>query len=154
MNPIIIESPFKGDKLFTIEANLRYAQRAMLHALSIGEAPFLSHLLYPQVVPETVFGRGLGIAAGLTISKHFRTVVFYMDHGLSGGMRNACDRYFAEGKEIVFRVIGSVDSPLPGSEMLKHFDHLKGSRQNLVPNTGPWQESLDEGTISTDIRRA
>ena len=104
MKKVIIESPYAGD----VERNLGYARRCLRDSLRRGEAPIASHLLYTQdgvlddLIPEE---RSLGINAGLewltVADKH----IFYMDHGMSKGMKNALMRSIETDIEIEFRMI-------------------------------------------------
>lgn len=104
MKKVIIESPYAGD----VERNLEYARRCLRDSLRRGDAPIASHLLYTQdgvlddLIPEE---RSLGIKAGLewltVADKH----VFYMDHGMSKGMKNALMRSIEADIEIEFRMI-------------------------------------------------
>lgn len=89
----IIESPYKV-KIDGIasdhEAYVNYAKKCLEHSLSLGEAPFASHLLYTQVLDDNVpEQREQGIDAGLAwlwvADKH----VFYIDYGISEGMFKA-----------------------------------------------------------------
>ena len=90
MKLIIIESPYAGD----IEANTEYARRCMLHSLRLGEAPIVSHLLYPQVLNERLAEeRLLGIKAGLAWRRVAELRVFYTDRGWSKGMVAARSMY-------------------------------------------------------------
>ena len=95
MKLVILESPYAGD----VEANVVYARACLLDSLRRGEAPIASHLLYTQVLDDTVpEERALGIAAGLA----WRAVpgvlpVFYTDRGWSRGMLAARDTYEREG---------------------------------------------------------
>ncbi len=104
MRLVIIESPYAGD----IERNVDYARACMRHALSLGEAPIASHLLYTQPgvlrddVPEE---RAQGIAAGLAWRKVAEAAVFYTDLGWSTGMKAAWDVYDREGLPYEFRRI-------------------------------------------------
>lgn len=55
-----LESPYAGD----VARNRMYARRAMLDCLRHGEAPFASHLLYTQVLDDTIpEDRELGMSA-------------------------------------------------------------------------------------------
>ena len=45
---VIIESPFKGNTPAEEAENIAYAKEVMRDSLYRGEAPFASHLLYPQ----------------------------------------------------------------------------------------------------------
>jgi hypothetical protein len=47
---VIIESPYAGDP----DGNLAYARAALADSLARGEAPFASHLLYPQVLDDMI----------------------------------------------------------------------------------------------------
>jgi hypothetical protein len=85
MRLVAIESPYAGD----VERNERYARAALAHSLSLGEAPFASHLLYTQPgvlkddVPEE---REQGIDAGLEWAVRADARVVYYDLGVSEGM--------------------------------------------------------------------
>jgi hypothetical protein len=82
--PVILESPYAGD----VEKHLNYARRCMLDCLLRNEAPFLSHLLYTQVLDDTdPDHRAAGIAAGQTWTSLAKKVVVYIDHGISRGMK-------------------------------------------------------------------
>lgn len=87
----ILETPFAGD----VEGNIAYARKCMHDMLLRGEAPYASHLLYtqPTVLDDTIKeDRDLGIYAGFAW-KHLPQVhtVFYMDKGMSEGMKLAED---------------------------------------------------------------
>jgi hypothetical protein len=97
---VILESPFAtrsitlpdGSEYVCQEgANIAYA-RACMHDCLVthGQAPYASHLLYTQEgvldddIPEE---RNLGIKAGLEIGRKADLRVFYVDRGVSSGMR-------------------------------------------------------------------
>lgn len=83
---VMIESPYAGD----IACNIAYAQMAVQHSLSLGEAPFAMHLLYPQVLRDEVpEERELGISCGLAWLAKADLVAFYIDLGTSAGMIEA-----------------------------------------------------------------
>lgn len=83
MTRVVIESPYAGD----VEANLAYARKAMLDCLSRGEAPLASHLLYTQVLDDTIPEyRELGIEAGFAWNELADIVAVYTDRGISLGM--------------------------------------------------------------------
>ena len=84
----IIESPYAGD----VERNLEYARLCLLDSLKRGESPLCSHLLYTQVLDDTIpEERELGINAGLEWLKVAEKHVFYIDYGYSKGMLHARD---------------------------------------------------------------
>jgi hypothetical protein len=86
MRRVILESPFAGD----IEAHVAYARRCLRDCLARGEAPIASHLLYPQILDDSIAAeRALGIAAGLGWLRLAEAMVAYIDYGISPGMRAA-----------------------------------------------------------------
>jgi hypothetical protein len=104
MRLVIIESPYAGN----VEANVAYARRAIRDALSRGEAPLASHLLYTQPgilrdeVPEE---RQWGIDAGLAWGKVAEATVVYVDLGISKGMRYGIAAAEQMGRRVEFRRI-------------------------------------------------
>lgn len=85
---IILESPYAGD----IDRNIEYARLCMLDSLQRGECPLASHLLYTQVLDDTIPSqRTMGIEAGLAWRKVAEKTVFYCDYGYSKGMQYAFD---------------------------------------------------------------
>lgn len=108
---VILESPYAGE----VEANVAYARRAMRHALSIGEAPMVSHLLYTQVLDDNnAHDRQLGIAAGLAWRLAAQASVLYLDRGLSSGMKYGIKEVVKYGIPIEARWL---DSPVHSSEL-------------------------------------
>lgn len=102
MRRVIIESPYAGD----IKRNEQYARECMLDSLRRGEAPFLSHLLYTQVLDDTEPNdRSLGIEAGLSWQSQAEAVIVYGDYGLSEGMKIAIDRAQMNNIPVVYRWI-------------------------------------------------
>lgn len=80
---VIVESPYAGD----VDLNERYARACMLDSLGRGEAPYLSHLLYTQVLDDRVDAeRRLGINAGWAWLRAAQLVAVYNDLGTSPGM--------------------------------------------------------------------
>lgn len=122
MRLVIIESPYAGPTPEAVAANVAYARACLLDSLLRGEAPIASHLLYTQVLDDTVpVQRALGIAAGLAWRKavafqppdrmemiltgvsmtEFTPVLpaFYVNRGMSHGMLAAAALYQNEGIE-------------------------------------------------------
>jgi|SRR5581483_3426346 len=84
MKRVILESPYSGN----VAENLDYARQCMKHSLSQNEAPFPSHLLYPQVLnDDNVLERDQGIKAGFAWHKSADYSVVYVDRGISTGMK-------------------------------------------------------------------
>lgn len=106
MRLVILESPYAGSR----QTNLQYAYRCMLHSLSLGEAPFASHLLYPQFLQDDdPDQRALGMGAGLEWLRQAEASVVYTDLGVSPGMVAGINRAQALGKPIEYRSIGYVE---------------------------------------------
>lgn len=81
---VIVESPYKGD----VRLNKGYARLAMLDSIFRGEAPFASHLLYTQMLDDNdTEERMLGITLGFAWRQVAHLVAFYVDLGMSDGMR-------------------------------------------------------------------
>lgn len=67
--------------------NVRYARACLLDALSRGESPIASHLLYTRVLDEAdPLQRAQGIEAGLAWRRVADASVLYTDRGISPGM--------------------------------------------------------------------
>ena len=97
---VIIESPYKGNR----ELNKEYAQAAMLDSLTRGEAPFLSHLLYTQVLEDSIpEQRTLGIEAGLQFGRLCHKTVVYTDLGISNGMWQGIESAIDHDRPVEYR---------------------------------------------------
>lgn len=104
MKHVLIESPFSGDE----HRNTRYARACMLDSLNRGEAPFLSHLLYTQVLNDRIpDDRAIGITAGLALGSLMNLTAVYEDLGISGGMLLGIERAKEQGRPIEHRKLGS-----------------------------------------------
>jgi len=101
MKRVILESPYAGD----VEINIDYARKCVRHSLSLGESPIASHLLYTQ---ENILNddieeeRNLGINAGLVWKEVAELQVFYIDYGISKGMKYGMD--YAKEHNIPFEI--------------------------------------------------
>jgi hypothetical protein len=86
MKRVILESPYRGE----VEANLAYARRCVLDCLQRGESPIVSHLLFTQMLDDSIADqRKLGIDAGMAWIHVADAMVLYIDRGISEGMREA-----------------------------------------------------------------
>ena len=104
MKKVIIESPYAGD----IERNIKYARVCLKDSLNRNEAPLASHLLYTQegVLDDTVERERMqGINAGLAWIEFADIHVFYIDYGMSDGMKYALNYSTDKGVKTVFRKI-------------------------------------------------
>lgn len=109
MRRVVIESPYNGNRAL----HEAYAREAMLDCLRRGEAPFASHLLYPQVLDDdTPEDRRLGMAVGFEWGRAADAVVVYMDLGFSAGMASGIERATRAGKIIEYRYLRN---PVPAN---------------------------------------
>lgn len=106
----IIESPFKGqgDNPEAIiedrKKKMDYARECCRDSYTRGEHPFASHLFYPQFMNDNdPTERQAGINFGYDHWKDARSVVFYVDLGLSDGMIAALRRAIDKKLAIEFR---------------------------------------------------
>jgi len=103
---VIIESPYAGD----VERNTTYARACVRDALSRGEAPLASHLLYTQpgiLRDHEPAERQRGIDAGLAWGKVAEATVVYLDYGMSAGMKYGVDNAIAAGRPVEYRFLFS-----------------------------------------------
>lgn len=124
MKRVIIESPYAGRFSFPhgpewlrkiIEwigkkidryKNIKYARECMKDSLSRDEAPFLSHLLYPQVLNDNkIMERPQGIQAGVEWGKCADAIAVYQDRGITPGMKSSIKVYKKAGIKIEYRSI-------------------------------------------------
>lgn len=99
---VIIESPYAGD----IDANVAYARSCVRDALTRGEAPIASHLLYtqPGILDDQIPSeRHLGIDAGLAWRRVAEKTVVYTDRGISDGMKHGIAAAVAAGIPVEYR---------------------------------------------------
>ena len=111
---VIVESPFfvKGDESKTQE-NVKYARECMLDSLRRGESPFLSHLLYTQVLDDNnPEDRMLGILAGLEWGKKAEATIVYIDRGISPGMEKGIQHARDNHRPIFYRSLHEKDMKL------------------------------------------
>lgn len=95
MRRVIIESPFAGETPEELAANIAYARACCADAWKRGEDPFASHLLYPQFLDDkNAEERKAGIERGYAMWPHAAVIVFYVDRGISNGMKAALARAF------------------------------------------------------------
>ena len=130
MKRVIIESPYAGrgdndgKRYLDKQDNINYARKCLDDALSRGEAPLASHLLYTQdEIPEDL---ALGIEPGLVWGECADQVCVYVDRGITKGMIKGIERAINEGREIVFRSLKSGEEAPWDSEIL----YLMGPRDN------------------------
>lgn len=105
MRPVILESPFAGDR----DRNTLYARRAVRDCLLRGDAPIASHLLFPQpgILDEDIEAeRDWGIKAGHTWIPLASALVVYQDYNISKGMNWGIGVARKHGVPVEYRNIG------------------------------------------------
>jgi hypothetical protein len=119
MRLVVVESPYAGrggwlGQVFGRWRNRRYARACVRDALSRGEAPMASHLLYTQpgiLCDQVPAERQWGIDAGLAWGAVAQATVVYLDRGVSRGMSYGIARAKAEGRPIEFRTLARRSPP-------------------------------------------
>ncbi len=113
MKRVIIESPLAGHGRWWIQRvwnrwmNVRYARACMKDSLKRLEAPFASHLLYPQALDDSDFhGRTMGILAGQRWIEAADLIAIYTDRGTSHGMALGIRAAMRLGKPVEYRTLG------------------------------------------------
>jgi len=101
---VYIESPYAGDEEFSVEDHIEYAKLCMKDSLERGEHPFVSHLLYPQVLDDlTPDERRQGMKAGEAWAGYADLRAVYVDQGQSRGMDWGISRAEKQGQRIEYR---------------------------------------------------
>ncbi len=104
---VILESPYAGD----VEKNIAYARRCLLDSLRRGEAPFMSHLLYTQVLDDKVLElRQEGLFAGWAWLPVAKEIIFCTDLGISPGMRESLELCKRFGYNYLYRKLDTCGS--------------------------------------------
>lgn len=128
MTRVIIESPFNGTP-DEIKLNIEYAQLCLKKSLEAGEAPFASHLLYTQVLDDSIHTeRRRGIDASKPWYEVVDKVAFCVDRGISNGMIEGAVQAVRSGLDFSFRSyygVGGYDRYLekPHIEVLHAFNN-------------------------------
>ena len=85
---VIIESPYMG----SVQRNIAYAQQCMGDSLKRGEAPFASHLLYTQILDDTIpQQRMMGMQRAFEWYRCADLMAVYTDRGISSGMQKGME---------------------------------------------------------------
>ncbi len=120
MKRVIIESPFRGENEYQRERNEKYARECMKDSIRRGEAPFLSHLLYTQVLDEKIpHERSTGISLGLVWGSAADCTVVYTDNGITEGMEIGIQHAKELGRPIEYRILPTRETGLSFVERLK-----------------------------------
>lgn len=86
MKTVCIESPLAGD----FALNVSYARVCLRYCIEQGVSPYASHLLLTQVYNDLdPVQRESGIAAGLVMGNQCDARWYFVDLGISDGMKRA-----------------------------------------------------------------
>ncbi len=108
---VYIESPFAKSATNSVEDHEEYARLCMIHSLELGEFPFASHLLYPQVLDDlVVIDRKAGMRAGESWALYADIRAIYTDLGTSRGMNWGEANATKLGQKIEYRSIHEEDT--------------------------------------------
>lgn len=129
IHTVMIESPFEGGTDREVD-NVEYAKRCMNDALRRGEAPCLSHLLYPKTLDDTIpEQRERRIKSGHAIAARLEAWIFYLDRGMTRGMLEGVDAAVAAGFRPFHRVAASPGfGPYERPILFRTFDPEIGDR--------------------------
>lgn len=106
MRRVIIESPFRGATPSDEARNVRYARSCLLDSLRRGEAPYASHLLFPQVLNDANPSERMhGLEAGMAWGSAADLVAVYMNLGRSEGMEHGIRAAEEAGLAVEYRTL-------------------------------------------------
>lgn len=113
MIPVVIESPFgtrpDGSRASPdeVQRNLRYLAACIRDSFARGEAPFASHGIYPMALDgRDADQRKLGMEAGFAWGRFAAVRVFYMDLGVTPGMKAGLLRANEMQQDVEERLLG------------------------------------------------
>lgn len=99
---VIIETPYAGK----IEENVRYAALCCRDSFLRGENPFASHLFYPSFLDDRLSEeRKAGIELGYELWDSCSKIIFYVDKGMSNGMKASFERAVSLHKKVEIRYL-------------------------------------------------
>lgn len=139
MKRVIIESPFRGENAYQEERNRRYAMECMKDSLQKGEAPFLSHLLYTQVLNEAIpEERELGITTGFVWGEVADITAVYFDNGVTEGMKQGIVHAIKCGRVVEYRQLNGAkvnvdtDKSIKLKSILQHVSDYFGFHPEII----------------------
>ena len=104
---VIIESPYMG----LVKTNLSYARKCMLDSLMRGESPFASHLLYTQVLDDTIAEqRAMGLQRAFNWYECAELMAVYTDLGITAGMKLGVKKAKELSIDIEYRTLNGNNS--------------------------------------------
>lgn len=108
MTRVVVESPLAAPTVLDRELNILYARACVRDCFLRGEAPFASHLLYPQpgiLDDGNAADREIGLAAGFAISRDFELTAVYTDLGISSGMERGIKEAERLERKVEYRTV-------------------------------------------------
>lgn len=121
MKLVIIESPYFNKNNKILNLNIKYARECMKECLYNDEAPYLSHLLYTQILDDNIIEeRTFGINAGFEFRKQINTTIVYTDLGITDGMYLGILNALKNKNKIEYRSLKDINNFI--SKNLKNFD--------------------------------
>lgn len=98
--PVVVESPYAAGPNGTVAQNLDYLDECLSWCIEEGYSPYASHGLLTRVLRDTLpQQRWAGIEAGYVFHDALGLVIFFIDLGMSPGMKLALDRCARKGTE-------------------------------------------------------
>lgn len=105
MKLISVESPFAPTATSTTDEHIRYARKACRFVALKGYSPYASHLFFtqPGILDDTIpEERELGIKGGKAWEVHAEESWFFLDYGMTKGMKYGLDEATRLGRGIRF----------------------------------------------------
>ena len=103
---VYIESPYAESESGSVEDHEEYARLCMTDCIKRGEFPFVSHLLYPQVLDDLEDSeRRQGMRGGEAWASQADLRVVYTDMGESNGMAWGIRNAGKLGQKIEYRTL-------------------------------------------------
>lgn len=91
--PVVVESPYAAGPSGTVAKHEAYLEECLSWCIREGFSPYASHGLLTRVLRDTVpHERRTGIEAGYVFHDAVGLVYFFIDLGMSPGMKLALDR--------------------------------------------------------------
>lgn len=101
---VYIESPYAKSESGTVEDHEEYARLCLLDSMKRGEYPFLSHLLYPQVLDDLEKSeRKQGMISGRKWAEYADLIAIYTDQGITKGMEWGINSAKKHGQKVEHR---------------------------------------------------
>ena len=112
---VLIESPFRGESYEETRNNILYARACVHDSIKRGEAPYASHLFFTQtgILDDKIEDeRNKGINAGLAWGSNASLSAFYIDMGVSRGMKYGMEAAEKVGRKTEKRSLGKREDVL------------------------------------------